>query len=359
MAPVLVPKDNSNSMGANNTLSHRTSLIVIVFLALGVYNATEVLVKILQTFRVYRGVYFWSLIAASIGIVLHAFGYFFRNFQVTDSLPLEIFLVGPGGMMMITGQSIVLYSRLHLVSRENTKNRWLLVMILIDLLVIQVGATTLYAGSQSTHPDTYLKIYKVWERVQVTAFFVQECIISGLYIYRTYVLLRDSTAFRGADGRRVLNHLVLVNFLVIALDITVLAFQYAGLYDIQTSWKTLAYSIKLKLEFSILNRLVELTKSGLSGGRPSGSRVTGNNGTAPSGTVNVTRSSMAGAAQSRFGNSQYARMEDTQDVPLKEVKKTTQITVQVENSCDAVSQSSTRGLREDLDEIIKVPVQGK
>jgi hypothetical protein len=34
------------------------------------------------------------------------------------------------------------------------------------------------------------------------------------------------------------------------------------LYDIQTAYKGLVYSVKLKLEFSISIRLVELTKNG-------------------------------------------------------------------------------------------------
>ncbi|KAF2105320.1 hypothetical protein BDV96DRAFT_535240, partial [Lophiotrema nucula] len=318
MGSLLEARD-SNDMGSSNKLSHKTSLIVIVFLALGVYNALEVLVKILRTFRAYRSVYFWALIAASVGIVLHAFGYFFRNFDVIDSLPLEIFLVGPGGMCMITGQSIVLYSRLHLISRTNSKDRWLLIMILIDLLVIQIGATTLYAGSQTSNAAKYLPIYKVWERVQVTAFFVQECIISGLYIYRTWILQKSAAAFRGRDGRQLLHHLIAVNLLVIALDVTILAFQFAGLYDIQTSWKTLAYSIKLKFEFYILNRLVELTKNGLSGGRPSGSRLTNSGPNAASkGVTSVIET------HPRFGNSSYARMEDGGDgVVLKEVGRVT------------------------------------
>lgn len=347
MAPLLSIRASSD-MGASGTLSHRTSLIVIVFLALGVYNATEVLIKILRTFRAYRGVYFYALVASAVGIVLHAFGYFFRNFDVIDSLPLEIFLVGPGGMMMITGQSIVLYSRLHLISRSQSKDRWILVMIMIDLLVIQVGATTLYAGSQSAHPDTYLAIYKVWERFQVTAFFVQECIISGLYIYRTYLLMQNSSAFRTSDARRMLNHLVLVNILVIALDVTILSFQYAGLYDIQTSWKTLAYSVKLKFEFYILNRLVELTKNGLNNaGRSTGAKNVGSESNGRGGRGVTNHSSIVGG-QSPFGNSAYAKMEDENSVPMKDVAnviKTTEISVKVEEDVDAMSEGSTRGLR--------------
>jgi hypothetical protein len=268
-------------------------------------------------------------------------GYFFRNFDVIDSLGLEIFLVGPGGMMMITGQSIVLYSRLKLISHGGSRDWWILAMILFDLLVIQVGATTLYAGSQTANANKYLPIYKVWERFQVTAFFVQECIISGTYIYRTYALIRTSSAFRGTGPRRILKHLVMVNLLVIALDVTVLTFQYAGLYDAQTSWKTLAYSVKLKFEFYILNRLVELTKTGVNGGRPSGPRYTGSEGIPAS--RGATKTSAVGS-QTVFGNSAYARMEDAENVPMEDVGsvvKTTHITVEVQEDRETISDASS------------------
>ncbi|KAJ4293324.1 hypothetical protein N0V90_008606 [Kalmusia sp. IMI 367209] len=346
MGPILFPRDSSsNGMGADHVMSHRTQLVVIVFLALGVYNAVEVFIKILRTFRNHKSIYFWSLIAASLGIILHALGYFFRNFNVIDSFPLEIFLVGPGGMMMITGQSVVLYSRLHLISRGRSKDRWLLVLILIDLLVVQVGATTLYAGSQSAHPEKYLSIYKVWERFQVTSFFVQECVISGLYIYRTYLLMKSSATFRNADTRQLLIHLVLVNLLVILLDVTILAFQYAGLYDIQTSWKTLAYSIKLKFEFYILNRLIELTKEGLNGGLsgPTGSRLTGSDARGThnkTATKTATRTSVIEGPYARMGDDRGKELED-----LSKVVKTTEISVTVEDDTDAMSESSTRELR--------------
>jgi hypothetical protein len=233
-------------------------------------------------------------------------------------------------------------------------------MILVDLLVIQVGATTLYAGSQTSQAAKYLPIYKVWERFQVTAFFVQECILSALYIYRTYVLMHDSTAFRGKDVSKLLKHLILVNFLVIALDVTILAFQYAGIYDIQTSWKTLVYSVKLKLEFYILNRLIEITKGGLNTGRTADTRLTESdeNGTKVHGTHN--RISALGS-QSRFGNQAYARMGDGNDVPLKDVSvvKTTEITVKREPDGGTTSDNSTDRLSEDVQEINKAHVRGR
>jgi hypothetical protein len=103
-------------MGSGATLPYKTALVVIVFLALAVYNTLEIIVKIFRRFRRYHGVYFYSMLAASIGIIIHALGYFLRNFDISNSAPLEITLACGGGMLMITGQSIVLWSRLHLIS---------------------------------------------------------------------------------------------------------------------------------------------------------------------------------------------------------------------------------------------------
>jgi hypothetical protein len=114
MANLLHPRDAGMSSGSS--IAYKTALVVAVFLALAVYNTTEILVKIFRRFRRCRGVYFYSMLAASIGIIIHALGYFLRNYNISRSPPLEITLACGGGMLMITGQSIVLWSRLHLIS---------------------------------------------------------------------------------------------------------------------------------------------------------------------------------------------------------------------------------------------------
>jgi hypothetical protein len=90
----------------------------------------------------------------------------------------------------------------------------------------------------------------------VTIFFLQELVISGLYILATTKFLRVTAITRRDGHMDVMRHLIGVSILIIILDITILAFEYANLYSLQTSYKALAYSVKLKLEFSILNRLV-------------------------------------------------------------------------------------------------------
>lgn len=64
------------------------------------------------------------------------------------------------------------------------------------------------------------------------------------------------------NSRKVLLHLLIVSIAVILLDITVIVLEFSGFHIIQISYKELAYSIKLKLEISVLSRLVKFVQSG-------------------------------------------------------------------------------------------------
>ncbi|KAI4655159.1 uncharacterized protein J4E79_008224 [Alternaria viburni] len=326
--------DRVEGMTTNHTLSHKTSLVVIVFLALAVSHTLEVFVKIFRLFRTYHGVYFYTLIAASVGIAIHAFGYFIRNYGISDSAPLEIALACGGGMLMITGQSIVLWSRLHLIS-SGKRDWWLLCMIIAACIIVQGGATALFAGSNSPNPKRWLQIYEKWEIFQVTWFVFQECLISGLYIYRTFALMRSSAAFRGPHAKRVFNHLIIVNTVVILLDVTILVLQYIGLYEIQTSWKTLAYAIKLKLEFEVLNQLIAFATRGFDAHAESHD-ISGS-AALKDDTGDLTR-------DSRFGHSAHLRMDNdgTTALPMGNVMKKTDIQISVEP--DTLSERSAKVL---------------
>lgn len=121
------------------------------------------------------------------------------------------------------------------------------------------------------------RINLAWDRTQVTVFFVQETTLSLLYIWQARKYLRNSSllsqpylettsgsatmAGRAArETHQVLSHLVLANILVIALDIALLGVQYADLFYLQGAFKPCVYGVKLKIEFAILNRLVEIVR---------------------------------------------------------------------------------------------------
>jgi hypothetical protein len=92
----------------------------------------------------------------------------------------------------------------------------------------------------------------------MTVFFVQETILSALYVALTWRHLKNFSMFDRDDskGRQVMKHLILANLVVIFLDITLLAIQYANFFYVQGSYKPCVYGVKLRIEFAILNRLI-------------------------------------------------------------------------------------------------------
>ena len=98
------------------------------------------------------------------------------------------------------------------------------------------------------------------EKIQVTGFCIQEFIISGLYVYATNEILKPGATFQKKRFRQVMRHLIYVNILVILMDITLLGTEYANLYDIQITFKGTLYSIKLRIEFAILNQLRSIVR---------------------------------------------------------------------------------------------------
>lgn len=246
---------NDSGLSAGSTITGTRAIIITSFLAVAMYNFIELNFIILTTFKKRSGLYFWSFIIATWGIPLYIIGFLLKNFQLTKNSYLYVTLIVVGGWPMVTGQSVVLYSRLHLILRERAWLRAVLAMIIVDAIICYIPSTVLIYGANSSNPEPFLTPYSIYEKVQVTIFFLQEITISGLYILQTINFLRITAITAFDANRNMLRHLLIVSVIVAILDTGILSFEYAKLYSLQTAFKALAYSMKLKLEFSILNRL--------------------------------------------------------------------------------------------------------
>jgi hypothetical protein len=232
---------------------------IATFLGVAMYNAIELGVLVFVTFTQYRGLYFWSLfIAGVVGVLPYSAGFLIKYFEVVDSIYIPLAMLSVGWWIMITGQSFVLYSRLHLVLRDEVVLRRVLIMIIADVFLLHLPTTILTFGSNSENEKPWLKPYAVYEKIQMTGFCIQEFILSTLYIWETIKMLRQSPE---SDSKRTMYQLLSINFLFIAMDIALLACTYAELYIIETTAKATFYSIKLKLEFAVLGKLVQLAGS--------------------------------------------------------------------------------------------------
>ncbi|KAL5361494.1 hypothetical protein BJX96DRAFT_152118 [Aspergillus floccosus] len=156
---------------------------------------------------------------------------------------------------MVTGQSVVLYSRLHLVTTEARRRRWVLYMIITNFFVLHVPVTILFLGSNAG-VSSFVAPFNIYERIQLAGFSAQEIIISGLYIWETMTGLRPVLIMKGRAGKRVVNNLIIVNTIAVLLDASLLATEYTDNFDVQTTYKTVVYSVKLKMEFTVLNSLL-------------------------------------------------------------------------------------------------------
>ncbi|KAF1924739.1 uncharacterized protein M421DRAFT_424629 [Didymella exigua CBS 183.55] len=240
-------------------------VVVVVFLSVAIYNFLELNVKIFTTFKRRRGLYFWSFTIATWGILFNSIGYLLKHLEVTTDGNIYATIILIGWCSMISGQSVVLYSRLHIVMHNAKRLRAVLIMIVVDAIWLHIPIIVLVYGANSNNPGPFQGPYAIYEKIQLTVFVIQELIISGLYVYETMKLLRLERTIGNNGSRTILYHLIYVNILVMLLDFSIIGLEFANLYEIQTSWKPLVYSVKLKLEFSILNRLVELTRNARSG----------------------------------------------------------------------------------------------
>jgi hypothetical protein len=282
-------------------------VIAAVFLSLALYNFLELNVYIFTLFKRRSGLYFWSFTVATYGILFNSVGYMLMHLFDIKIKNIYATLILIGWCTMITGQSVVLYSRLHIVMHNLRWLKYVLTMIIVNAIWLHIPIIVIVYGTNSSNPGPWIPVYNVYERIQLSVFIAQELIISGLYLFETTKLLRLERTIGNVGTRKLLYHLISVNALVILLDFSILALEFANLFEIQTSWKPLVYSVKLKLEFSILTRLVNLTRKARSGNGASsyGNNAYGNNaytnnaaeaGSMPLGTLkgksNIQRSVM-------------------------------------------------------------------
>ncbi|XMA12835.1 hypothetical protein WAI453_005626 [Rhynchosporium graminicola] len=237
--------------------------LIAAVCAIAYWMSIEVLVLVYVTFKRHAGIYFWSIIFTTIGIILQTTGYILLSFENTWPVILVVVICKIGWIMNVTGFSIVLWSRLHLVVRSQRILKWLLVIILIDGLVCHTPIAVFEFGLMTRNHNTYYRPMQIMERIQQTVFTIQETIMSCLYIYHTRKFLKIGYPMQ---TRKVVGLLLLVQLLVIALDVILTLFDYTDKFTLKCTVHPLVYAIKLKLEFIVLNQLQSLVKRGLTPG---------------------------------------------------------------------------------------------
>ncbi|KAI9929545.1 hypothetical protein ASPWEDRAFT_183986 [Aspergillus wentii DTO 134E9] len=241
--------------GGNTPGNISTKLTMAAFISIALYNAVELFVLILLTFHRYTGVYFWSiLLSNTMGVIPATIGSLLDFYDI-GPLWLILTVSNVGFWFLVPGQSVVLYSRLHIISQNYKALKWLRNIIIVDSIALIIPTTVLYYGAAyfKTHP--WNQAFTIIERIQITWFCAQEILISTFYIWETVKLIRFH---HDRQRSRLLYELIAINLVAILMDVTLLALEYLDFYFIQVIIKSSVYSIKLKMEFAVLGRLIAI-----------------------------------------------------------------------------------------------------
>ncbi|TEA12066.1 hypothetical protein C8034_v006248 [Colletotrichum sidae] len=226
----------------------------------GMYNALEIYVLIFTTFRRRRGRYFWSMLVANTGILFHACGGLGRFLQPTRT-PIPGSFAHVGWYMMVTGQSVVMWSRLHLVVYNRLTIRLVLAMIITTVCLVHVPQTVLFSLVWSgIDTPTWTKRFSIFEKVSLMVFTVQETIITAIFVRMGFHNFRSLFEFKGREAKVLLAYLISMFALVFLLDTGLCILEYMDMFVFQTTSKPLVYGIKLKVEFAVLNKLLAFTR---------------------------------------------------------------------------------------------------
>ncbi|KAJ5960750.1 uncharacterized protein N7479_007900 [Penicillium vulpinum] len=247
-----LPSEVSDIFNANITI-----LQTVAMFAIGAWNSLEVVIGIFERFKKYRGLYFWSMQIAAWGILLHGIPAQIRYTTKGPAFAMSVpFIIG--WICMVTGQAVVLYSRLHLVVADVRHVRWVLWMIIGNLFILHIPMTALYFLNFGN--AQYMLAAAIYDRFQVIGFAIQDTVICAIYVREAYRALKPVVEYKGIQGRGIIYRIIIANLMGILLNVLMIIAEFK-LHYIAISFKTVAYSIKLKLEFHALMQLRELTRT--------------------------------------------------------------------------------------------------
>lgn len=144
------------------------SIIVLTTSTLSVYNAFELLLMIASRFKDWHSLLFVSLTIATCGVLPYFTGFcceYFRWAPYWASMLLSTI----GWIMLITGQAVVLYSRLGLILNNPRILKAVKWMIIIDAIVFH-GMTTIvqYGKAYGSQREGFGRGLYYIEKIQMT-----------------------------------------------------------------------------------------------------------------------------------------------------------------------------------------------
>lgn len=237
-------------------------VVVVTFSSIAIYNCLEIYLWAFYAFKRRQGLYFWSLQAATLGILMHTIFQLTSTYNRIPPMPSSMLTV-LGYYLMSVSPLFVLYSRLHIISLDSRKIRWIFFLIIGISSMLIVPSIIITVGAVCDVPG-FVRALHIYLGIQITGFAVTEMVLSGLFVWTAFYNLHPIAAMKGEQGRSFLTHLITIYIAIVILLLSLLVFlvfEYLDYYFISITLNPFVCSVKLKFEFTIITLLQELMHS--------------------------------------------------------------------------------------------------
>ncbi|KAF2426247.1 hypothetical protein EJ08DRAFT_375765 [Tothia fuscella] len=223
--------------------------LIAAFHAVTYWMCLELTIHLFYTFNRRSTLYFWSILVSICSII-----------SMTILLELIIFvyplteLVVLGVQRTLTSITyvafiMVLYSRLHLVTRNRVLLRGVIYTIIVIALFLNIpNVVLLCVPKMIQRPSLFQTLY--YFNVVVGA---QEIVLSTMYIYLFYKFARAGSFEQRDRGTFLL--LILAQLIIVITDVAMIVLICIRYNLLRMMLVPFTYALKLRLEFLVLNRL--------------------------------------------------------------------------------------------------------
>ncbi|KAF2421087.1 hypothetical protein EJ08DRAFT_522801 [Tothia fuscella] len=221
-----------------------------------IFIGGDIHVQLFYRFRKKKTLYFWSMMIATWGTLSYSAAVLTT---LLGNVPMAATILSNAGwIIMTTGFQFVLYSRLHLVNPGPKVLRTVLICIIVNAMLFH-GIIIILAGVATVHPEAILE--RVFEAFSFTeiVFTVQEMVITTLYVY--YFIQQTVETQGEPDTKRTLKLLIAAEVVVFVTDVILNLLLYKWRFLPRNMIQPFCTALKLKIEFVVLNSLVDYSKS--------------------------------------------------------------------------------------------------
>ena len=113
-------------------------MIIAAFTGIAWYIGIEINAALFFLFKRRRGIYYWSCVLSSWGVILQPLFIILADFGVWKDITSAVTMIYLTGLIMVVPQSWVLYSRLHLLMHNVKLQKILEIVLVFNSIVFSV-----------------------------------------------------------------------------------------------------------------------------------------------------------------------------------------------------------------------------